>query len=196
MTSNGIRLFVFGIICVVGVYAFSCLYYRRLQKIDITVALLYVTAVAMIGVLGEIFVDTIYAKVFGTPLWRYNFLPIHNGYTSQFSPVLWGSFGLFLYLMHHNYEKWTRSQLIRLSLIFALWALVIEAVADLASLVVLGDLIYYYYPGHFWHITAIQNLPFYFITGILIAETIHWFKPSPHFFIVLSSWVVLVTAYL
>ena len=107
MTPNGIRLLIFGVICVVAVYIFSCLYYRRLQKIDLSIALLYITSVAMIGVLGEIFVDTIYTRIFGTQLWRYNFLPIHNGYTSQFSPILWGCFGFYLYLMHHDYKKWT-----------------------------------------------------------------------------------------
>jgi len=147
----------------------------------------------MIGVLGEISVDSAYAHFFGTPLWRYNFLPVHHAYTSAFSPILWGSFGFYLYLMHHQYERWSRKQLFRLALIFSLEAIAIEAIADLITKVILGKYIYYYYPSTLWHITAFQNLPFYFLCGFAIIETIHWFKASPHFFTVISAWVTYVT---
>ena len=145
--------------------------------------------------LGEIFVDTIYNSLFGTPLWRYNFLPIYNAYTSQFSPILWGSFGLYLYLVHKDYKKWSRRQLINLAFVFSLEAIVIEAVADIAAIPILGDLIYYYYPVNLWHVTALQNIPFYFLSGILIVETLYNFKASPRFFTVLSAWITIIVVF-
>lgn len=195
MASTQLRLFIFAVICVAGVYLFSCLVKRRSLKIEPVMALLYISSVAMIGMLGEIIVGNIYANAFGGPLWRYNFLPIHDAYTSQFSPILWGSFGFYLYLLHDTKKRWTHSQIIKLSIIFALQALLIEAVADLVSLVVLGELMYYYYPAHFWHVTAIQNIPFYFVTGLVITYAIHWFKASPRLFTFLCASVVLIVVF-
>jgi hypothetical protein len=189
------RLFIFAAVCIAAVYIFSSIVGRDFKKINIHIALLYVSAVAMIGVLGEIFVDTIFARFFHGPLWRYNFLPVHHAYTSEYAPILWGTFGLYLYLMHHKKERWTRQELIRLSIIFALQALIIEAIADLVSKPILGDYIYYYYPGGLWHITAFPNFPFYFLSGYLIIQTIHWFKTSPHYFTYLSTWITAVTIY-
>lgn len=150
----------------------------------------------MIGVVGEIFADSIYNALFGTPLWRYNFLPINHAYTSKYAPILWGTFGLFLYLVHHKYERWTPSQLTRLSAVFAFEALAIEAAADLISKPILGDYIFYYYPNGLWHISAFQNFPFYFLCGSLIIQTIHWFKAQPYYFTHLAAWVTIVTVYL
>lgn len=165
------------------------------KKILFSRALLWISSVAMIGVLGEITVDTIYNYFFHTPLWHYNFLPVHHAYTSGYAPILWGSFGFYLYLLHHKYEKWSHRQLVNLSLIFALEALILEATEDLLSKAILGKYIYYYHPGGLWHISAFQNFPFYFICGALIILTIHWFKSSPNYFIFLSTWVTVVTIY-
>lgn len=186
------RLLIFGLVCVVSVFLFSLVVNRGFKKININTALLYISSVAMIGVLGEIFVDTIYNYLFGTPLWRYNFLPIHNAYTSQFSPILWGAFGLYLYLIHPSYEKWSRRQLIYLAFIFSLEAIVIEAIADIVSRPILGELIYYYYPSNLWHISALQNIPFYFLSGLLIVVALYKFKSSPRFFAVLSAWITII----
>jgi hypothetical protein len=191
-----IRLTIFTVIMVTTIYLFSSLISRKFKRFQVKKALLYISAVAMIGVVGEITVDTFYAHFFHTPLWRYNFLPVHHAYTSEFAPFLWGSFGFYLYLTHHHLEKWTRRQLINLAFIFAFEALVIEATADLLSRVVLGNYIFYYYPNGLFHISAFQNFPFYLICGFIIAETIHRFKADPHFFTFISAWVTIVTVYL
>jgi hypothetical protein len=196
MNSTSIRLVIYGIISLAAVYLFSSLVGRGFKKIHLSRALLYISAVAMIGVLGEISVDSAYVHFFHSPLWRYNFLPIHHAYTSEYSVILWGTFGFYIYLMHHKYEKWSRKELINLALIFSLEAIIIEALADLVSKVILGKYIYYYYPANLWHITSFQGLPFYFLSGVMIIETIHWFKSSPHFFTVVSSWVIYVTVFL
>jgi len=193
--NTSFRLFIFAVIALAAVILFNLLVNRGFKKFQLSKALLWVSAVAMIGVLGEIFVDTIYNHFFHTPLWRYNFLPVHHAYTSEFAPVLWGTFGFFLYLTHHKYERWSPRELVNSSIIFGLEALVIEALADLVSKVVLGNYIFYYYPNGLWHISAFQNFPFYFLCGALITETIHWFKNSPNYFIVMSSWVTIITIY-
>ncbi len=97
-----IRLLLFTAILLFGVYAFNSIVAGRFKKIKLVPALMYASTVAMIGVFGEIFVDSIYSYFFSNPLWRYNILPVHDGYTSQYAVVLWGIFGLYLYLMHDN----------------------------------------------------------------------------------------------
>jgi len=144
MTSINLRLLIFGLVCLPTVYLFSALVTGHFKKIHLSRALLYIFSVAMIGVLGEISVDSFYNHFFHQPLWRYNFLPIHNAYTSQFSPILWGSFGFYIYLLHHKYERWSRSELNKLAIIFSLEAIAIEAIADLVSRAILGKYIYYY----------------------------------------------------
>lgn len=195
MNANS-RLLLFSVVLLAGVIVSSLIINRGFKRFHFSRALLWITSVAMIGVVGEIFVDSIYNALFGTPLWRYNFLPINHAYTSKYAPILWGTFGLFLYLVHHKYERWTPRQLMHLSIIFGLEALVIEAVADLISKPILGNYIYYYYPSNLWHISAFQNFPFYFLCGSLIIQTIHWFKTSPHYFTHLATWVTIVTVYL
>src|SRR5438552_1739976 len=116
------KLLIYAVIIFLTVYLYSALIHRKFKKIHLSRALLYICSVAMIGVLGEISVDTFYNHVFGSPLWRYNFLPIHHAYTSLFAPIMWGGFGFYIYLIHHSYERWTRKQLISLALIFCVEA--------------------------------------------------------------------------
>jgi hypothetical protein len=196
MSQINIRLFLFAVIIVACVCIVGTVINRGFKKIDFGRAALWMAAVAMIGVLGEISVDAAYRHFFGTPLWRYNFLPVHHAYTSAFAPVLWGAFGFYLYLVHHSYDRWSPKQLVRLAIIFGFEALILEALTDLIAKPTLGDYIYYYYPNGLWHISAFQNFIFYFLCGYLIIHTIHWFKSNPHFFTIISTWVVIVTVYI
>ena len=191
-----LKLALYTLVLVAAVYLISSLIGRKFKTVQPKKATLYITSVAMIGVLGEITVDTVYNHIFHTPLWRYNFLPVHHAYTSEYAPFLWGSFGFYLYLTHHRLEKWTKKQLVNVAVIFAFEALVIEAIADLISKAMLGNYIYYYYPNGLFHISAFQNFPFYLICGFVIAGVIHRFKSDPHFFSFISTWVAVVTVYL
>ena len=191
-----LRLFIFGAVLVASVYLLVSLFNHGFKPVHWSRALLYICSVAMIGVLGEISVDTAYRQFFPTPLWRYNFLPVNHAYTSMFAPVLWGAFGFYVYLVHHKYERWTRQELVKLSVIFGLEAMALEAVCDLVSKPILGNYIYYYYPSGLFHISAFQNFPFYFICGAIVIQTIHWFKAQPHYFTFISAWVTAVTVYL
>src|SRR4051794_7051697 len=100
MSATG--LFWFAVGWIVGVYLLNCLIAWQIKRIDPIRAFLYASTVAMLGLFGEIFVDTIYARFFSTPLWRYNVLPIHHAYTSTFAIVLWGAYGFHLYLLHDS----------------------------------------------------------------------------------------------
>jgi hypothetical protein len=190
MTSNGIRLLIYGVWLVAVVYTFSCLRSRRVRKIHFSKAMLYIASLAMIGAFSEIFCDTIYVHLFHDRLWYYRFLPVHHGYTSQYSPVIWGAMGLYLYLVHPGYEKkWTYRQLIIFSAFFSIETIIMEGLAVASSRIFLGDYIFYYNPGNLFHVTSLQSIPFFFLVGILTLYTLRWFKTQPQFFTVISAYV-------
>lgn len=187
-----LRLVIFTLALVIVTYLFNSVVARRFKPIKLKPALLYITTVAMIGVFGEIFVDSVYAFFVGNPLWHYNILPVHHGYTSEYAVVLWGIFGFYLYLMHDSLQKWSISRRRHLSLIFAFEALVLEAIVVLTSKPFLGEYVYYYYPGDLWHISTVQNFPFYLICGYAIVSAIRRFKADPRFFIIFNTWLTSV----
>lgn len=81
-------------------YLLDCWYAKQWLKIN-KPAVIYISAAVLIGVFGEVFVETIYNALFGKPLWYYQHLPVHNAYTSMYSIVLWAMYGLYTgYKLH------------------------------------------------------------------------------------------------
>lgn len=191
MSSNGIRLLIYGVSLVVSVYIFCCLRSRKVRKIQPNKALLYISILALIGAVTEIVCDTIYVHMFHDRLWYYRFLPVHHGYTSQFSPVVWGSMGLYLYLMHPEYEKWSLKQLMILSAFFSIETVIMEGTAVSFSRLYLNNYIFYYNPGNLFHVTSLQSIPFFFFVGILTLSSLRWLKAQPQFITLLS---ILITS--
>lgn len=191
------KLIVFGLSWFVVIYLFNSLVAGKFKKIDAKLATMYFVTVAMIGVFGEIFLDTVYNHFLGHPLWHYNILPIQHGYTSEFAIIPWGTMGFYLYLMHDNLaNKWAITKTSYLALIFSLEALIIEAAATLSAKVFLGSYIYYYVPGDLWHVSSFQNIPFYFICGVIIIRTVKRFKKDPYFFTAMSACLIAVLIYI
>jgi hypothetical protein len=190
-------LILFGLMWFVILYLINAAIAKKFKKIDAQIAALYFFTVAMIGLFGEIFLDTIYNYFVGQPLWRYNILPIHGGYTSIFAIILWGLYGFHLYMLHDTLgSRWSIYKTKHLVLIFGLEALIIESLLTISAKLLLGEFMYYYYPGDLWHVTSIQNLPFYFICGFVILKTIPRFKADPQFFILMSSALTFVIAFM
>jgi hypothetical protein len=169
---------------------------REFKKIEPKQAILYVLTVALIGLFGEIFLDTIYNAAVGNPLWRYNILPIHRAYTSSYAIVTWGIYGFHLYLLHGTLKKRSITKTWHLALIISLEALLLEALLTISAKIFLGKYLYYYYPGDLWHVSSFQNIPFYFIFGIGIINILKRFQASPKFFSLLAAWFLLIIAFL
>ena len=192
---NPLSLVVFALLWTGIVYTLDSLIIGHFKKISPKIALLYIATVAMIGVFGEIFLDSIYNYFVGNPLWRYNILPIHQAYTSAYAPVIWGILGLHIYLIHDTLRGWGVRKTRTLAFIFSLEALLLEALLTISSKYLLGEYMYYYYPGDLWHVTSIQNMPFYFICGVVVTLTVKRFKTSPRFFTVLCAFLVSVIVF-
>ena len=192
-----LNLVLFALFWAVVVYIINCLVARRFMTVEFKMAFLYFMTVALIGVFGEIFLDTTYRSFFGKPLWYYNILPVHHGFTSSYAVVIWGILGFYLYLMHDNLaSRWSITKTKHLALIFSIEALFIEAVVTLSAKVFLGDYLYYYLPSDLWHVSSFQNIPFYFICGVVILETMKRFRSDPYFFSAMSASLIYVLIFL
>lgn len=179
------------------IYLYNSLIARSWKRIKPSEALVSVAATAFIGVYGEIFLDTLYHMIVGNPLWHYNVLPIHDGYTSAFAPIIWGMLGFHVYLFHDTLRSWRPAIRRRtIALIFSVEALFLEAALTLSSLLFFGQLMYYYYPSDLWHVTTIQNIPFYFICGIVLVKTLEIARGHPRYFIQIAIFLLIVIVFM
>jgi len=189
-------LTLFALLWLAIIYVLNAIIAKRFKKIELKIALIYFFTVAAIGVLGEIFLDSVYNYFVGNPLWEYRILPIHDGYTSAYAPVIWGLYGFHLYLLHDTLStKWSIARSRYLALIFSIEALIFEALLTVSSKFLLGDFMYYYYPSDLWHVSSFQNIPFYFICGVVIIKTMRRFKKDPVFFSLMCIFVTSVVIF-
>lgn len=187
----------FAVIWLLVLYGLNSAIAGKLKTIEPKKALLYFFTVALIGLFGEIFLDTVYNYFVGRPLWRYNILPIFDGYTSSYAIVTWGLYGFHLYLLHDTLgTKWSIDKTKHLALIFSIEALFLEAALTISALYILGDYMYYYYPPDLWHVSSFQNIPFYFICGVVVLKTLKRFKKDPVFFSAMSASLLFVLVFL
>jgi hypothetical protein len=192
-----LSLTLFAVGCAVVVYGINCAIAKRIKPIEIKVALVYFFTVALIGLFGEIFLDTAYKFFVGHPLWYYNILPIQGGYTSSYAIVTWGLYGFHLYLLHDSLAtRWAITKTRHLALIFALEALLLEAILTLSAKAVFGRYLYYYLPGDLWHVSSFQNMPFYFICGVVVLKTLQRARRDPKFFTAMSAFLIAVLVFM
>ncbi|MBP9667528.1 hypothetical protein KBD87_01840 [Candidatus Saccharibacteria bacterium] len=178
----------------IAVYALDSLYARRWLSLDKN-SISFISAAILIGIFGEVFVETIYTFLFHQPLWHYQFLPVHATYTSYFSIVLWTMYGLHLYWVDQTLrQKYGTLPRWKLASVFAIESLLLETFANIVWLVVFGYFIYYYTPADLWHATTIQNIPCYFAASWAMIATVRRFKQSPYFFFAMS--ILILTVFL
>jgi hypothetical protein len=88
-----LKLILFALFWVAVIYVLNCLIARQIKRPSPKLVLLYFTTVGLIGLFGEIFLDSTYNFFVGHPLWHYNILPIQSGYTSSYAIITWGVSG-------------------------------------------------------------------------------------------------------
>jgi hypothetical protein len=191
-----LRMILFGVFVALIIYLINCAIAREFKRLDLRQAVMYFCAVAMVGLYGEIFLDTVYNAAVGNPLFRYNIAPIHGGYTSSYAIVTWGIYGLHFYMLHGTLQKMSITKTWHLALIISIEALFLEAALTIGAKLYLGEFLYYYYPSDLWHVSSFQNMPFYFIFGVVIIQLLRRFQRSPRFFAVLSAWLIVIIAFM
>lgn len=192
-----LKLILFALGAATAVYLLNSLIAKQFKRISVRPVLLYFTTLALIGLFGEIFLDTSYNFFVGHPLWYYNILPIFGGYTSSYAIVTWGLYGVHLYLLHDTLgTRWSITRTKHLALIFALEAILLESVLTISAKLVFGKYLYYYLPADLWHVTTVQNIPFYFICGVVVLKSLKRFRNDPKFFSLMNSFLVAVLVFM
>ena len=189
-------LFLYTILWVIGIYAINCLIAREIKRFNLTQGVLHFLALAMIGLLGETFVGTLYHRLFHKALWQYTLYPIHHAYTSKYSIFVWGFYGIHLYLLHGTLRRKKITATYHLSLLFCAEAIFLEAAVNITYKLCFGNYIFYYYPTDLWHFTSVQTLPAYLIAGYGIVKLLRRFELRPRLFSAVSLVVIIVAVLL
>ena len=189
-------LLLFAVLWVVLIYSANCLIAGKLKHLDVKQALMHIAAMSMIGLLGEIFVGSVYHFLFNEALWNYTVLPIHHAYTSQYAAVLWGIYGLHLYLLHGTLQSKRNINIHRIALIFCGEAILIELLVNLSFKLLFGKYVFYYSPSDLWHFTSIQTLPFYLVAGYVVAVTFRKFEKDASFYAAMCGGIILVLVFM
>jgi hypothetical protein len=182
-----LNLAIFTLFCITAMYLFNAFLSHRFKKIDYVYASLYITTVALLGVFGEVLIDSLFVLLTKRPLWEYHLLPIHSSYTSYYSLAIWGMYGFYLYVFH-DLLKGRRSKLSKkyLFIVVGTEAILLEVAINIMYLAFFGDYIFYYLPNDLWHLTSIQAIPFYFVLGTVISRCIKRFRVDTRFFIIMN----------
>lgn len=185
-------------------YALVCVYVGHLVRFNIGKLLYYISIFCLLGVAGEIFVNTIYVYFFHTPLWEYRLFPTHNKDISFFFLFIWGALGFYKYVNDHALHPFKETQYVLPGLIMGAEAVILEILYNGGFLLLFGSYIFYYFPhnlGIFSHLSCFQVIPFYFIVGLYTHALIRLqdrlgygrclFVILPFFWMIILSIVVL-----
>lgn len=190
------QLFGFALYLWAFVYTLNCIIARRIVRFRFKTAVIYTIALATLGVFGEVFVGSIYTILFGKPLWQYHVAPIHHNYTSLYAPVLWGTLGFYVGLLHDYLKERGIVRVLYLAPLFAIETLGLEIFANGSFHLFFGDYLFYYLPGDLWHLTSVQTLPFYLPAGIVFVLAMRRFLRDTGFFTVMCGFAGTVLVFL
>lgn len=188
-------LIVFPIAWLLTILAMGMLFPKR-NRTSGKILLIYISFMAMIGPIGEVFVGTIYPTLFEHPLWHYQIMPIHNGYTSYYAPVIWGISGAFLFCIREVAGLVKPRSHCKLALIAMSETILLEVALNLTFLLMSGGLMFYYLPADLWHVTSLQTLPFYFVLGLITSSTLKRMRNNPIFYSAMCVLIMVVFVYM
>lgn len=177
-------------------YLLVCVMAKRLVRPDFIQLFSYITIFSLFGIVGEVFVNTLYLYFFGTPLWEYRLFPAHNGNISYFFLFIWGSLGVYKYFSDYFLVKRPLTEF-QAGILMGAEAVFLELLYNGVYLLIFGDYIFYYLPanlGPLSHLSCLQVIPFYFIVGFIVNKLIKQqskMKPSKSLFA--FYWMIIIT---
>jgi hypothetical protein len=194
---TNLNVVVFALCFLTIFYVLACAVKRGLIKIEIRKVLVYITIFSLLGVVGEIFVNTLYANVTGVPLWEYRLLPVDNGSVSYFFIFVWGSLGFYKYISEVVFPKIASLSPSEQGLLVGAEAVFIELLYNGAYFLLFSNYIFYYFPdnlGPLSHLSCLQVIPFYFIFGFVVNKLLLQNTIVPfHKTTLVFYWFVIIT---
>lgn len=156
-------------------YAIVCVCHKKVIKLEFRRLLYYVTAFSLLGIIGEVFVNTLYTYFLGTPLWEYRLFPAHGGDISYFFLAVWGSLGFYKYVLDTVYKHTNTLSHVQAGLVMGSEAVFLELLYNGLFFLTFDNYIFFYFPtnvGPLSHLSCLQVIPFYFVFGYVVMKII------------------------
>lgn len=133
-------------------------------SIDWRLVISYFIFGSWFGMMGELFLFQVIDWIFHTPIWEYRVLPIHNGITSSFGPIMWGLASVYI-CFHSKYSLLTsKSKNLATSILLESgFLLVLELCFNFIAYAIFKDYFFYYFVPDLWHWSSLTNLPFWWV---------------------------------
>lgn len=166
---------IFGLSWLFLFYLIASLLFGCFIKVEYKKFFFYITIFSLFGVVGEIFVNSMYQQFTGSFLWSYHLYPVHGGHISSMFIFIWGSLGAYKYLSEVLLKKFNLIKDYSGGLIMSLEAILLELLYNTTFFFFFNDYIFYYFPenlGPLSHFSCLQVLPFYFIFGFVVTKLI------------------------
>jgi len=146
-------------------------------RIDFYGLALTASSVLLLAVIGESLINPLYELWFGSKLWEYRILPLHDQNVSALGLIVWTAYGIHLYFAKQTLEaklppRWNTPFGIAFIIGFEA-PFVFEILGNLIFLRLLGDYYAYYLPSDVYHLTSFQVIPIYMLCvyiGLLILD--------------------------
>lgn len=191
------NLIVFFLYLAAAVYLAGFALSDSSTQVNIKELFMWSGALAMIGCISEVAINSFCRAVFDSPLWIYQVTPIHHGDTSVFAFFQWSLYGYHLYFV----DKKIRSFKVKyeeyiFTFLLAVDALLLEMFVNVSSNFFLDTFIFYYLPGDIGHLTTLAVFPFYLLGGAILIGMFKRFLNDPMFFGTLSYSIAFIFVFL
>lgn len=157
------KIIVFTVLFLTPLFIWFKMLKNRNVTVDVRLILSYFIFGSWFGMLGELFIAKLVGWAFDTVIWEYRTLPIHDGTTSSYGPIMWGITAIYI-CFFKNYQLITFENKSRLmSFIFeSFFLLVVELFFNFLAFGIFNNYFFYYFFPDLMHWSSFAALPFWF----------------------------------
>ncbi|WGH76362.1 hypothetical protein P8625_04135 [Tenacibaculum tangerinum] len=158
------KILIFIIIQLVPLFVWRNLLNRKGITVDYRLILSYFIFGSWFGMMGELFLFKIIEWIFKEPIWQYRVMPIHDGITSSFGPIMWGISAVYI-CFHKNYQllKIKNKNPLVLFLSESFFLLILELIFNFVAYLIFNNYYFYYFVPDLNHWSSFTNLPFWWM---------------------------------
>ena len=166
-----IKILFFTIAQLIPLYIWYQLLKRKNVYVDWRLVISYFIFGSWFGMFGELFLFKFIELIFNSPIWEYRTLPIHNGITSSYGPIMWGNAAVYI-CFHKNYplKASNNSNKLRAFVLESGYLLILELVFNFLAFALFKEYFFYYFVPDIGHWTSFTNLPFWWVGYQIIVK--------------------------
>lgn len=171
-SSMVVKILIFTILQYFPLVIWCKLLKKREIEIDWRLIFSYFIFGSWFGMFGELFLFKFIELIFSEPIWEYRTLPIHNGITSSYGPIMWGNAAVYI-CFHKNYQLKKSNLKKNLLVSFALesgYLLLLELIFNFVAFALFNEYFFYYFVPDLGHWTSLTNLPFWWVGYQIIVK--------------------------